>query len=120
MNPCRPTFRLILIVFLMIPSLANAADWTQWRGPDRTGLSKETGLVQEWPEKGPAVVWAVDYLGQGYSSLAVRGDQLFTQGNIDGKGQVPQLRFTARFDTAAPAEVLMGARYTLNRRKGSP
>ena len=24
-------------------------DWPQWRGPDRTGLSKETGLLAQWP-----------------------------------------------------------------------
>ncbi len=39
---------------------------------------------------------------------------------IDSKGQVPQLRFTARFASTVPTEVLLGARYTLNRPKGPP
>ncbi|MGW8180306.1 MAG: PQQ-binding-like beta-propeller repeat protein [bacterium] len=46
------------------------ADWPQFRGPDRTGISKETGLLREWPESGPKVLWSVD-VGQGYSAAAV-------------------------------------------------
>ena len=30
-----------------------AADWPQWRGPNRDGVSQETGLLQEWPKEGP-------------------------------------------------------------------
>jgi hypothetical protein len=30
-----------------------AADWPQWRGPQRTGISAETGLLQEWSAQGP-------------------------------------------------------------------
>ncbi|MEQ1827327.1 MAG: PQQ-binding-like beta-propeller repeat protein [Pirellula sp.] len=79
---------LILLSIVAMSSFAKADDWVQWRGPDRTGLSKETGLAQLWPEKGPAVVWNVDHIGQGYSTVSVRGDRLFTQGNIDGQGFV--------------------------------
>jgi hypothetical protein len=42
----------------------------------------------QWPEKGPEVVWSVNHIGEGYSSLAIRGDRIFTQGNIEGKGAV--------------------------------
>ncbi len=88
MNLCRQPAYLLLLFFLVVSSKTNAADWAQWRGPDRTGLSQETGLAKQWPEKGPEVIWKVDHIGQGYSSLAVRGDRLFTQGNIDGQGVV--------------------------------
>ena len=84
----RPLACLVLLPIVALSSVASAADWTQWRGPDRTGLSKETGLASQWPEKGPETVWKVEHIGQGYSSLAVRGDRLFTQGNIDGQGFV--------------------------------
>jgi outer membrane protein assembly factor BamB len=57
-----------------------AFDWPQWQGPDRTGLSKETGLLQEWPPSGPAMVWSISGLGAGYGSLAVKGDRIFVQG----------------------------------------
>ena len=42
------------------------ADWPQWQGPDRNGLSKETGLLQQWPPAGPPAVWSISGLGAGY------------------------------------------------------
>jgi outer membrane protein assembly factor BamB len=56
------------------------ADWPQWQGPDRTGISKETGLLREWPASGPAVVWNASNLGNGYGSVAVKGDRIYVQG----------------------------------------
>src|SRR5881628_2187755 len=61
------------------PALDN--DWPQWQGPDRTGLSNETGLLQQWPASGPAVVWSASGLGAGYGSLAIKGDRIFVQGS---------------------------------------
>jgi outer membrane protein assembly factor BamB len=57
-----------------------SSDWPQWRGPDRSGLSPETGLLQTWPKGGPAVVWAASDLGAGYGSVSVAGDRVFVQG----------------------------------------
>jgi len=54
-------------------------DWPQWRGPDRSGVSAETGLLQQWPQNGPPQVWAVQSLGAGYGSLAVASDRIFVQ-----------------------------------------
>ncbi len=61
------------------PAAAAAFDWPQWQGPDRTGVSKETGLLQQWPASGPPLLWSVSGLGAGYGSLAVRGDRIFLQ-----------------------------------------
>ena len=75
--------KLILVAlstFSMLISLA-AADWPQWRGPERTGLSAETGLLQEWPAGGPPLAWKLSGLGEGYSSVAVVGDRVFTAGD---------------------------------------
>ena len=58
-----------------------AADWPQWQGPDRNGLSKETGLLKQWPASGPPLVWAVSNLGPGYGSIAISGDRIFVQGS---------------------------------------
>jgi outer membrane protein assembly factor BamB len=55
-------------------------DWPQWRGPDRTGLSKESGLMKQWPASGPALVWSAANLGAGYGSISVSGDRIFVQG----------------------------------------
>ena len=52
-------------------AVVNAADWPQWQGPDRTRISKETGLLKEWPVGGPRLVWTANGLGSGYGSMAV-------------------------------------------------
>jgi outer membrane protein assembly factor BamB len=61
-----------------------AGDWPQWRGPNRDGISLDKGLLKEWPKEGPPVVWQVDTVGVGYSSLAIKGGRIFTQGDIEG------------------------------------
>ena len=60
--------------------LASSADWPQWRGPNRDGISSETGLLAAWPPGGPPVAWKTNGLGQGYSSLAIAGGRIYTQG----------------------------------------
>jgi outer membrane protein assembly factor BamB len=57
-----------------------ASDWPQWRGPDRTGISRETGLLRQWPANGPPVVWTATGVGAGYGSLAIAGDRVYVQG----------------------------------------
>jgi outer membrane protein assembly factor BamB len=59
---------------------APEADWPQWRGPLRNGLSSETGLLKQWPEKGPAVTWSITNLGEGYGSVAIKGNRIYVQG----------------------------------------
>ena len=66
----------------------SAADWPQWQGPDRTGMSKETGLLPEWPAKGPSVIWTSQGLGNGYGSMAVAGERVFLQGMTGGQSTV--------------------------------
>lgn len=63
---------------------ATADDWPQWRGPNRDGVSHETGLAKEWPAGGPPVVWQVENAGVGYSSLVVKDGRVITQGDLDG------------------------------------
>lgn len=54
------------------------ASWLQWRGPDRAGVSAETGLASEWSEEGPAELWRKP-LGEGFSGILVSGGRLITQ-----------------------------------------
>ena len=72
-------FTLPVAVFLGVTAL-QAADWPQWQGPDRTRISRETGLLKEWPAGGPRVIWTANNLGTGYGSMAVVGDRVFLQG----------------------------------------
>jgi outer membrane protein assembly factor BamB len=69
---------------LCAATLTYAADWPQWRGPNRDGISKETGLLQEWPKDGPKLLWQVRDIGSGYSTPAVVGDRLYVLAN-EGK-----------------------------------
>src|ERR1700737_1238719 len=55
-------------------------DWPQWRGPDRTGLSTESGVVKQGPPPGPRLVWSTSNLGAGYGSISVSGERIFVQG----------------------------------------
>src|SRR5688500_2531816 len=59
---------------------AGAADWPQWGGPNRDHVSKETGLLKEWPDDGPKLLWQAKGLGAGYAAVAVAGDMLYTLG----------------------------------------
>jgi outer membrane protein assembly factor BamB len=72
----------LLLLFSSRP--LQAADWPQWRGPSREGVSTETGLLKQWPEDGPPVVWQVEHVGVGYSSIAVKDGRIYTQGDLDG------------------------------------
>ncbi|MFL5240929.1 MAG: PQQ-binding-like beta-propeller repeat protein [Gemmataceae bacterium] len=54
-----------------------SAGWPQWRGPNRDGLSPETGLLKNWPASGPPVVWKQP-IGRGFSSMAVVNRRLYT------------------------------------------
>jgi outer membrane protein assembly factor BamB len=76
---------LFLVVFgLAVFSLAGlAADWPQWRGPERNGISKETGLLKEWPKDGPKLVWQVKDIGSGYSTPAIVNDRIYLESNRD-------------------------------------
>jgi outer membrane protein assembly factor BamB len=56
---------------------AAAADWPQWRGPNRDGVSKETGLLPEWPKDGPKLVWQLKDLGAGYGTPAIAGGRIY-------------------------------------------
>jgi outer membrane protein assembly factor BamB len=72
---------LLLISLVLCPlTLALAEDWPQWRGPDRTGVSKETGLLQSWPTGGPKLLWTFRDAGTGYSNMSVVGDRLYSMG----------------------------------------
>ncbi len=65
-----------------------ASDWPQWRGPNRDGVSAETGLLKEWPKGGPPLAWKATGLGAGYSSVSVAAGRLFTMGEIAGASSV--------------------------------
>ncbi len=73
---------LLLVALGSVPvSVAGAADWPQWRGPGRNGVSQETGLLKEWPKEGPKLLWQLKDIGDGYSTPAVAGTRIYVLSN---------------------------------------
>lgn len=72
-----------LVAGLAWPS-AQEAEWHQWRGPNRDGVSTETGLLQRWPESGPPQLWRAEGAGEGYSSFSTSHGRLYTLGARGG------------------------------------
>ncbi len=68
---------VILIAIVLFNAQSVRADWPQWLGPDRTGLSTETGYLKTWPKNGPDVVWQKN-LGAGFSGISVANGRVFT------------------------------------------
>ena len=73
-------FALAATTTVTLGGQAAPADWPQWRGPSRSGISSETGLLRQWAAAGPPRVWSASNLGAGFGSIAVRGERIFVQG----------------------------------------
>ena len=69
-----------IVSVIALNAQSSSVDWPQWRGPDRNGISKETGLLSQWPRSGPPVAWSAAMLGAGYGSISVQGDRVYVQG----------------------------------------
>src|SRR4051812_1847470 len=76
--------RLLLASLTLTLALSlQAADWPQWRGPNRDGVSKDTGLLQHWPKDGPPLRWSRTDIGLGYSTPVVVGGRVYVQTSKD-------------------------------------
>jgi outer membrane protein assembly factor BamB len=52
----------------------------EWRGPGRSGIYNETGLLKRWPDGGPKLLWEASGMGDGYSSATVTDDAVYITG----------------------------------------
>ena len=71
---------LFLLTFVFEAFGQTGGEWPQWRGANRDGISKETGLLKQWPEGGPPSVWKATGAGRGYSSFSISKGRLYTMG----------------------------------------
>jgi outer membrane protein assembly factor BamB len=78
------TVSLALVAVTTAQQPATPAEWFQWRGANRDGISQETGLLQEWPKFGPPLAWRANGVGSGYSSFSTSGGRLYTLGARGG------------------------------------
>ncbi len=81
-------FSLLAIVVLGSAVCAQQNELAQWRGDNRDGKYNETNLLKVWPETGPEVLWTATGFGDGYSSVIVADNMIFTTGAHDEKGYV--------------------------------
>lgn len=77
------------LVSLLLGTTALAAapgafDWPQWQGPHRDAVSKERGLLQEWPKEGPPLAWKIKGLGGGYSAPSIAAGRMYGMSDREG------------------------------------
>ena len=85
--PRRSLFTLLLLgAFMSAPvQPARADDWPQWLGPQRDGIWRETGVLDQFPKGGPKVRWRVA-LGGGYAGPAVAEGKVYVADRVLAEG----------------------------------
>ena len=73
-----------------------AGDWPQFHGPRRDSICREEGLLDQWPEDGPRLLWQLEGLGRGYSSVSISQNAIYTMG--DRKQQGEESQYVIAFD----------------------
>jgi outer membrane protein assembly factor BamB len=86
---------VVASLMLLVAGTLVAADWPQWRGPQRNGLSRETGLLKQWPKEGPKLLWQVKQIGSGYSTPAIVGPRMYLLANQGLENEFVQARAVA-------------------------
>jgi hypothetical protein len=83
-------FFLLCVLLLSLDASANAqarrvalGDWPEMRGPNRDGVSRETGLLESWALNGENFLWRVPYGGR--SAPIVMGNRVYVQNPV-GRG----------------------------------
>ena len=79
--------RKLITALVLITSVLNALFSQQygWRGPGRTGIYNEIGLLKIWPSAGPALLWESTGIGKGHSSATVTKDAIYITGTKNEK-----------------------------------
>jgi outer membrane protein assembly factor BamB len=72
---------LILLSVTAFAGSPEAFDWPQWQGSDRNAISKERGLLQEWPKDGPPLAWKIKGLGGGDGAPSIAAGRIFGMSN---------------------------------------
>jgi outer membrane protein assembly factor BamB len=79
-------------------------DWPQFHGPNRDNLCRETSLYTDWTKSPPALLWKIEGIGMGYSSVAITAGKVFTMGDRKGTGG-KKAQFVLAFDLETQKEL---------------
>lgn len=71
---------MISILGLSVTIAQSGNVWPCFHGSDRTNKSEERGLLKAWPDGGPQLLWSISGIGEGYSSVIIADDRLYTEG----------------------------------------
>jgi len=75
----------LIIIAVMLPMMLQAQKNSQWRGENRDGIYKETGLLKVWPANGPELLWKYEGIGGGFTSVAIANEKIYITGQTDDK-----------------------------------
>lgn len=92
----------ISVSLIFIVSVLFAQTPTRWRGPNGNGIYNETGLLKQWPENGPEILWHYDDLGQGHSSPVFANNLIYISAEIDSIGYIVVLTQDGKLKWKAP------------------
>ena len=87
---------LSIVIFLSLePSIAsgNPSEWPAFRGADGNSMSTDTGLLKQWPDGGPRLLWQVNFIGYGYSGVSISSDRIYISGYVTREGQALSMVF---------------------------
>jgi hypothetical protein len=88
---------LSLFIFITNSTIVNCQLF-EWRGPGRTGIYNETGLLKKWPEGGPKLLWETDKMGDGYSAATVTDDAVYVTGRKESSDVLTRLTLDGKIE----------------------
>ena len=100
---------MALMLFLFSAVLVSAQLY-EWRGPGRSGIYNETGLLKIWPSGGPELIWEYENSGEGYSSATVTDDAVY----VTGRKESDDVLTALTLDGKKKWEVVYGKAWTAN------
>ena len=105
------TGKAVLLIFtFFLSSTMIYGQLYEWRGPGRTGIYNETGLLKKWPASGPKLAWEAEGMGMGYSSATVTDDAVY----VTGRKEANDVLTALTPDGKKKWEVIYGKAWTAN------
>lgn len=106
---------ILLIFIFFLSQISYAQTVYQWNGPARDGKYNESGLMSQWPENGPQLLWSVETLGPGYAAPVITADKLLVMGVENGTSTLFAFDLTGNLQWKAPnGPSFTGAGYAAN------
>ncbi|KAA6331462.1 hypothetical protein EZS27_019938, partial [termite gut metagenome] len=68
MTKLLPLLLVFSLLFVSSCKVEDKQENSQWRGQNRDGVYNEKGLLKQWPEAGPELLWSFEGLGEGHTS----------------------------------------------------